>query len=148
MKGFLLACLLAPTLALAANDTQLDLDQVVTQQRQIRSDVLSSNGKYRGLSSASQSELLARQDKLLRMLEGKQTADDLTEDERIVAFNDLEWIEATLNKSEAGDRLICRRERTLGSNRMTRVCRTAAQLEFEREQAREELDKSDVQMRR
>lgn len=148
MKRFLAVCLLVPALAIAANDTPLDLEKVTMQQRQIRSDILASKGNYRGLSSASQSELLVRQDKLLRMLEGKQTADDLSEDERLTAFNDLEWIEATLNKGEAGDRLICRRERTIGSNRVTRVCRTAAQLEAARELAREHIDNSDIQMRR
>lgn len=146
MKRFFAVCLLTPMLAIAANDAPLDLEKVTTQQRQIRSDILSGKGNYRGIPQAKQSELLERQDGLLRMLEGKQTADQLTEDERIAAFNDLEWIEATLNKAEEGDRLVCRRERTIGSNRVTRVCRTAAQLEFERERAREDLDRNDVQM--
>ena len=44
----------------------------------MRRDVLAANGKYRGLSSSKQVQLLTRQDRLLAMLNGKQTA-DLTE---------------------------------------------------------------------
>lgn len=40
--------------------------------------------------------------------------------------------------------MVCRRERTIGSNRVT--CRTEAQMEAEREMARDELDRGDMQM--
>lgn len=146
MRRFLGCCLLAPMLAVAANNKPLELDKIVSQQQQIRSAVLSSNGKYRGLAPAKQTELLQRQDALLRMIEGKQTSDDLTQKERISAFNDLEWIEATLNNVE-GERMICRREKRVGSNRITEVCRTAEQMEIDRERAREELDHTDRNMR-
>ena len=56
----------------------------------------------------------------------------------MAAFNTLEWIEAAINDSD-DDRLVCRRERRIGSNRMTRVCKTVAQIEFERERARSQL---------
>jgi hypothetical protein len=42
--------------------------------------------------------------------------------------------------------MVCRRERTIGSNRVTRICRTEAQMEAEREMARDELDRGDMQM--
>ena len=146
-RHFVFGLLLAPMLAFAGSDKPLDLDKVVEQQQQIRKDVLASGGKYRGISSGDQAELLRRQDKLFRMFDGKETADDLTQEQRMSAFNDLEWIEAALNKREDGDRLVCTRERTVGSNRVTRVCRTKEQLEFEREQARNNLDQSQRNMR-
>jgi hypothetical protein len=79
-----------------------------------------------------------RQDALLKMLDGKESTDDLPERARIEAFNTLEWIEATLNK-EDDQRMVCVRERTIGSNRVTRTCRTEAQWAEARERAREQM---------
>lgn len=138
-RHLVLGLLLAPMLAFAGSDKALDLDKVVEQQQQIRKDLLAAGGKYRGMSAAQQAELMRRQDKLFRTFEGKESAADLTEDQRMAAFNDLEWIEAALNKGEAGERMICRRERTVGSNRVTRICRTQEQMDAERERAREAL---------
>jgi len=146
-RHFVFGLLLAPMLAMAGNDQPLDLDKVTEQQKQIREDMLAAGGKYRGMSSAKQAEVFKRQDKLFRMFEGKETAADLTEDQRIDAFNELEWIESALNKGEEGDRLVCTRERTVGSNRVTRVCRTQEQIDFEREQGRDDLDRSQRNMR-
>jgi hypothetical protein len=152
MKNLALAALLACSLlsgsALAAHPKPLVIDEVVAQQTQIRTDVIAGNGKYRDLPAAKQVELLQRQDSLLALLRGKQHG-DLTEVERIEAFNTLEWIEATLN--DAGqERTICRRERTVGSNRVTRVCRTEAQIAAERERSREQMmdNQSTMQLRR
>jgi hypothetical protein len=141
-RHFLLGLLLAPLLAIAGSDKSFDLDKVVEQQQQIREDLLAAGGKYRGMSSAQQAELMRRQDRLFRMFEGKETDADLSVQERMDAFNDLEWIEAALNKGEEGDRLVCTRERTVGSNRVTRVCRTQEQIDFEREQGRDDLLRS------
>lgn len=143
MKRFLMiGLLLAPMLAMAGSDKELDLDQVVQQQKQIREDMLTAGGDYRGMTSAQQAEVMRRQDRLFRMFEGKETDTDLSVQERLDAFNDLEWIEAALNKGEEGDRLVCTRERTVGSNRVTRVCRTQEQIDFEREQGRDDFMRS------
>lgn len=42
------------------------------------------------------------------------------------------------------DRMICKAERTVGSNRVQRVCRSAAQVQREREAARSELGKAQL----
>lgn len=48
-------------------------------------------------------------------------------------------------KPESDDeRMVCKAERTIGSNRVQRVCRSAAQIEREREAARSQLDKAQV----
>lgn len=116
----------------------LQIGKVVSQQEQIRADVMAKNGRYASMPEAKREELLSRQSQLLRMLDGKKTADDLTADQRMRAFNTLEWIEAAIN-NEDDDRMVCTRERTIGSNRVTRVCRTEAQMREQRERAREEI---------
>lgn len=45
---------------------------------------------------------------------------------------------------EDDERLICRRERAIGSNRVTRVCRTAKQLQEEREAAQKAVREGQV----
>lgn len=139
---FFLGLLMAPMLAVAASNQSLDLGKVVEQQQQIRKDLNASSGKYRRMSSTQQAELVRRQDNLFQMFEGKQTSADLTTGEQMEAFNDLEWIEAALNKAEANEQMVCTRERTVGSNRVKRVCRTRQQMEFEREQARNSMDEA------
>lgn len=45
---------------------------------------------------------------------------------------------------EDDERLICRRERAIGSNRVTRVCRTAKQLQEERDAAQKAVREGQV----
>lgn len=145
MRSFVFVPLLTLALAASAHAGQksLDLKAVAAQQQQIRADILASGGKYRGLSEAKQEEVLDRSGRLLRVIDGKQSPEELTEAERMQAFNTLEWIEATLNK-EDDERMVCSYQKTIGSNRKTRVCKTAAQLEREREEARERMSKPGV----
>lgn len=140
MRTFLLtavAALLLP-MALHAGSKTLVIEDIVSQQEQIRADVVATKGRYADMPPHKRDELLGKQASLLRMLEGKQSADELTEDQRMQAFNTLEWIEAAINDEE-DERMICVRERTIGSNRITRTCRTEAQWTEARERARELL---------
>lgn len=116
----------------------LQLEEVITQQQQIRSDVMTKNGRYAKMPETKREELLSKQSQLLKMFEGKQSADELTTDQRMQAFNTLEWIEATIN-NEDDNRMVCTRERTIGSNRVTRVCRTPEQVREARERARDQM---------
>lgn len=38
------------------------------------------------------------------------------------------------------DKMVCKQERKIGSNRLQRVCKTVAQIEREREMARQRMD--------
>jgi len=142
MKGFFAAALLVPMLAVASGAKPLDVQEIVAQQKQIRSELLGSKD-YRGLSESTRNELLSRQASLLRMLEGKKSAEELDANQRMLTSNELEWIEGALNDKQ-NDRLVCKQEKKLGSNRPTRICRTAAQMEQERESAREAMGDEEV----
>ncbi|HJW46396.1 MAG TPA: hypothetical protein VJ484_07895, partial [Lysobacter sp.] len=91
--------------------------------------------RYKGMDDRKRVELLSKQDFVLREIDGKQTADDLTDQARLEVFNALEWIEAAINNEEA-ERMVCRTVKATGSNRPTRVCKTAAQLRADQEEAR------------
>lgn len=141
-----LAALLLPLVA-QASGKPLEISKVVSQQEEIRAGVMKGEGRYANMPEAKRDQLLSKQAMLLRMFDGKETAAELTEEQQLSAFNTLEWIEATINQ-EYDNRLVCVREKKVGTNRISRTCRTAAQWEEAREHAREELDRQGIQTRR
>lgn len=125
----------------AADAAPADVSQIVSQQQQIRSEVRAGSGRYRDMPAAKRSELLARQESLLTMLEGKQTLDELEEGDRIAALDALKWIDS-MGVADDGDRTVCERRQILGSNRKERVCMSAAALKARRERDQERLQNS------
>ena len=109
----------------------MDVAPIVAEQQALRADIQAGEGRFGKMSKRKRDDLLSRQAKLLAMLEGKRTTDDLPMAQRVEAFNALEWIKGEVN-GNAGDATVCRRERGLGSHRGTTKCMTAA----EREEAR------------
>ena len=77
---------------------------------------------------------------------GKTTTDELSPFQQTEAFNTLEWIEAAINNAE-DERLVCHREKTLGSNRVTRVCRTVEEERIVKERAKEQLQRNHGDLR-
>lgn len=125
----------------------LAISSITTQQQQIREDVIAQRGRYKEMPAATRADLLSKQAEVLAMIEGKTSSAELSPHEQVEVFNRLEWIEAAINNAE-DERMVCRREKTIGSTRLTRVCRTAAQEREMREAARKALDRGDIQNRR
>jgi hypothetical protein len=140
MKQVLIAVLTAALMIGTAQAEQrpLEVSSIVSQQQEIRAGLMARSGRYKNMTETKRDELLSKQERLLAMLDGKQTSADLTDDEKIEAFNMLEWIEAAINNAE-DERMICKRERTIGSQRVTQTCRTQAQMRADRERARDEM---------
>lgn len=143
----LIAGLAITSFASLANEGGLQFDDIRSQQAEIRAGVLAKSGRYRDLPEGTRTELLLRQTRLLSVIDGKKVADDLNQIQRTEVFNDLEWIEAAINRTE-DERLVCEYTRTIGSNRKQRVCRTAEQIRLEHERSRDELNLHNVQMGR
>ena len=123
--------------AWSSGDSSLSFEDIRIQQEQIRGDLLRGHDAYNGLSKRERDELVQRQDGLLALIEGKETLLDLDEDGRTDAINSLEWIRAKLDDAEM-ERLICNREKRVGSNRVVRVCHTVA----ERRRARDDANRA------
>jgi hypothetical protein len=138
MAQWAAALLLAAISSTALATKSLDLEAIRSQQHEIRDSATARSGRFEDMPLATRTRLLEKQAALLTLLEGKQSADELSEPQRVEVFNTLEWIEATINQ-QPDERMICRRERTIGSNRLTRVCRTAAEEERMKEEARRRL---------
>ena len=68
----LVAGLFAPNVFAAAPAAvaPLQIEAIVTQQNQIRADVLAGTARYKDMPQKTRDELLAKQAALLKMLEG------------------------------------------------------------------------------
>ena len=135
-----LLALFAALPAFAQVSDALSLDDVRTQQAEIRADTKAGRGVYENLSDHQRSQLLARQDAMLRLIEGKQSPRELSEPQRLELFNQLEAIEAMVNQAE-DQRMVCRRVATIGTNRKERVCKTVAQRREEMRDAQQILNR-------
>jgi hypothetical protein len=143
LKRFLLALIVVvatPAAALANEAKVLQFDDIRTQQAEIRAGVEARSGRYKDMDNKTRDELLRRQGMVLSTIEGKEMPTDLNAEQRTQVFNDLEWIEAAINRAE-DERLVCEYRKTIGSNRKTRVCATAAQMREDRERSKAELDR-------
>ena len=130
--------------AALAESAQPEFEAIRAQQAEIRQGVESRTGRYKDMPANDRSQLLASQARALGILEGKQGVGDLTEDQRLQAFNALEHIEALVNKAE-DERMVCEQRTTLGSNRKTRFCMTVQARREARERARDELSTQQTQ---
>lgn len=140
-----LGCVLAIPGAFAADTGQLlPLDPVRNQQAQILAGVQAKSGIYANLSGSERDQLLTRQARMLRMIEGKKMSAELKEAEKIELFNTLEWIAAVVN-DEDDERMVCERLTVVGSNVKKRVCMTVAQKRIASELAREDLTRRQIQ---
>lgn len=142
--AFVLSLLLVSTAAFASADRNvMQVNDIRAQQSEIRSNVESRKAPYNNLSASERSELLLKQSRMLNMLDGKQSTDELSEQQKTEVFNTLEWIEAVANNTE-DERMVCERRPVLGSTRKERICKTASQWREEREAARSTMDSRSI----
>ena len=122
----------------SADPNQLTIRDIVTQQTQLRAQVVAGKGAFKDMGKAERQQLVERQDRILQTLGGVQTFEELPPDQRTVVFNDLEWVKAAVSQAE-DDRMVCEYTRVVGSNRLQSVCMTAkAQREY-RQNTQEQL---------
>lgn len=145
--AFLLSGLLLLGLSTSAvaSDRALQPQAVVAQQQLIRPDLEAGTGAYAKLTPAKREELLAQQDRLFELLEGKTTAAELdaTQRQEIFAAEDaIKATQATTTASADEEPMICKREKILGSHFSTRTCMTKSQRDEERRASREGLERT------
>ena len=125
-----------PPIKAEASLPPMKLDQIVTQQQEIRAGVIAGTGRYKDMPENTKTELLAKQGELLKLIDGKTDTAELNAHQSIEAFNLLEWIKAAVNSTD-DERMVCRNERRIGSNRMTVICRTQRQINEARQRTKD-----------
>lgn len=142
MRRWVTTLMMATTLALAAFTASagdfmpaFDVQEVVAEQERFRRQVLAGQGVFKDMPRSDVSLFESQQAGLLGILRGREY-DDLDRDQRVAVFNHLEAIAAVVNRTR-DSRLVCERAKPVGSRRVERVCKTIAQREREREEARD-----------
>lgn len=139
-KPRLFACLLllAMTFDAGAEDPVLRSDDILAQQREIRADMEARTDRYVDMPRSTRKRSLADQDRLSVLLEGKTDTSQLDPSSRDEVASLLASIDDAVNRT-GGERLICTREARIGSNYMTRVCRTPSQIREQQAAGQETL---------
>ncbi len=131
---------LAAGLASAAEKATSELTREEFQQRKAQIEAEMEPGeRYAGLGNAKKTELrelLARMDS---RLSGHASSRELPADEQVRLFNEQERVNTLLAVNTESERVVCRRDRKTGSNRITTVCRTQGEIEEERERTLQDL---------
>lgn len=120
----------------------VDAQAIRAQQATIRSEILSGAGPYQQLDPKSRDAILQHQERLTALLRNVDRTTDLPERRQIDVFNTLEAISALINRDPDG-RMVCWRERPVGSNRTQTACMTVAQMRAEREASQTEIARRD-----
>lgn len=128
-KSSLFTCLLLLAMAFDAGAAEpaLRSDDILAQQRGIRADMQTRSDRYVDMPQSTRETILADQDRLAMLLEGKADTSQLDPSSLDEVVSLLASIDAAVNRT-GDERLICTREARIGTNYMTRVCRTPSQL--------------------
>jgi hypothetical protein len=131
---FALAALAVSAAAQAGSGRSNRVADIVSHQAQIRASVKAERNGWDNIAADKRQELLGKQDQLMRLIDGKQTLDELAPADHATAVQTIEWIDALAAKAD-DERQVCTRERATGTNRVTTVCRSAGAMKKQREQA-------------
>ena len=141
MRGFtttLAICLFVFSGFVQAKDPDLQTSEILSEQQAIRADVEAQVGRYADMPLVKRSAIIANQDKLFVLLEGKANTNELSPQQKTEAFNALEQVSAAINNTE-DERIVCERKKTTGSHQVTRVCKSVAQIREDRDIARRNM---------
>lgn len=105
-------------------DAQPGFADLVAAQKALRAEIKAGKQTF---APDNQEALLKAQDEIFAIAEDNPADADLSEAEWVSVFNAQEQINQIVKASAADERVVCRRERPTGSNRMRSVCLTVAQ---------------------
>lgn len=111
---------------------------IVVQQSHLRAMVLAGRGPFKDLTANDRDALIKTQTRVLEMLDGHASIDELLVDEKIELFNHLESVKAAVNKA-TDDRQVCERTKVIGSNRYRLLCMNVSDYREYKQQAQKTL---------
>ncbi|GAB3737752.1 hypothetical protein GCM10028862_23480 [Luteimonas pelagia] len=141
-NAILLSGLIALAAAFAAHAETTaekpDLAFIRAQQIELRGLIEKKEGVFADISEVERNELVVRQNRLLATLDGVAEFTDLSKEDQFEVFNELEWINATVNDAR-GAQVVCEYVRKTGSHRKVKECKTVAQRDADREASLEAM---------
>lgn len=129
----------AGTTAEESTPVQLNVETSIADQL-ARIERAMASEHYSELGPEDKGKVRAAIDRIRIKAGDQQTVAQLAPQVRTEVVNDQEIINTLLSQAHADSRMVCRRERTTGSNRMQRVCMTVAQQREATERGRNALE--------
>lgn len=127
LTGLLLAFAVSGA-AWAQDKNVIDLNHSFAEQRRtVMTDL--EGDKYREISLEQKSAVVAALNRIQSRLGSADDASRLHENDRVAVMNDQSQINVILTQAAADSRLVCRREKTIGSNMPQNNCLTVAERE-------------------
>jgi hypothetical protein len=114
------------------------VSEILTLQHGLRERLDKPYGEYSQFDEAAIARMKRAQDHVFQMLQGVQSLNQLTPEQKTDLSNSLDEIKATL-LANAGNRQICHRERRTGSNLIELRCETVASREARARDSSEEM---------
>lgn len=137
--------IIAPLLLLATlpalAQQAADLGRLRNEQLALRPLIEAGKGPYVNIPKEQRERVLLRQGELLALIEGKQDLASLDEGQRLAVLNAMSALDAAERNAEH-QRQVCKRTKTLGSHRMSTVCRSVADIREAEEDARHGIGNS------
>ena len=125
------AALAAPKSTLS--DVRIEPEQFSDYRAAVEAE-LRAGELYQEMSRADRDEVLAILQRMDEALAGVDSVDSLQSDAKLGLYNDQERLRVLLGQAEEDSRMICRREKVVGSHMPKKICMTVA----ERRRARED----------
>ncbi len=119
----------------AADAPPPKVEDIVAQQTELRAQVAAKRGAFKNMHDGDRDRLMKQQDRLLQLLQGHRSIDELRVEERVEVFNHLQSVSAVVAKAE-DDREVCERTRLVGTHRYQVVCMTAKEAREFKENAK------------
>lgn len=146
---FCLIAMLLPVAAVAAADSSkpvlsasnMDAQAFASQREAIEKD-LAGGKAYTEIDPRSRMEVQHALDRIALVLKSRGSVDAMTEDEKARVLNDQELVNNTLTQAGEDSRLVCTREKKVGSHRTTTNCMTVAERRRAMEQSQNEMQKT------
>jgi hypothetical protein len=124
-------------------DKGLDLGGAFEAQRQAIVGALGDGKTYSEISAADRRQVTESLDRISGLLGDARSVDQLPEAKRVEIFNEQEKVNTLLTHAHDDSRLVCTREKKVGSHRATNNCMTVA----ERRRAREQTENAMINNR-
>ncbi len=120
----------------------LDVNLSFEAQRQAIEADLKDGKTYSELSDKDRVAVNEALDRMETALASAGGVTGLDAEQKVRVFNDQELVNSILAKAGDDSRLVCRREKQIGSNRITTQCMTALQRARQTEEARKTMTDS------
>ncbi|AVO31697.1 hypothetical protein [Stenotrophomonas maltophilia] len=139
----ILGLTLATTVTASRRSGEVFIPGKPLQQQIERIEVELNDGKtYSELKPADRSRVREALVRMRTAVEQHPNRDAMPEQVRTDVFNDQEIVNTVLTQAREDSRLICQREKVIGSNRSTTQCMTVAERERYKDKAQHDLSKA------